>query len=98
MQVFGAKKRCEGLLQVGFKLSASISSDCRWGAETGDPCLCEGSSYSVCGAVSDWDSLWPTREAIHAGEKVHRAVRGRERTNEVNVDLVKMSIGCGKSG
>ena len=57
MQVFGAKKRCEGLPQVGFKLSASISSDCRWGAEMGDPCLCEGSSYSVCGAVSDWDSL-----------------------------------------
>ena len=47
--------------------------------------------------IWDRDGFRPMSEAVNAGEQIGVSSGGRERSNKINVDVVKANVRAGKS-
>ena len=80
----------------GLKLGATICGDDRWDAEAGNPPSDESGGNCFRGGVLDRNGLWPAGKAIHAGQQIGATTGGRQRADQINVDVVKALIGWQK--
>ena len=70
------------------KLGATISCDRLWDTEVGDPivgkCVYDGLSRGVLNR----NGRWPTRKAVHDGQKTLETVRQRHR-HQIQIDVIE---------
>ena len=59
---------------------------------TGDPGTEEGISTGVGVGGAERNGVWPASSPVNYGEEIRAAIRGRERANEVNVDVGERAV------
>ena len=74
------------------KLTSSVRGNCGGCTKAGDPARDESAGNSLCGNVRDGEGFRPSSESIDAGEEIGTSFRRWKWSNEVDVDVVKVSI------
>ena len=80
--------------QTRLKLSSSINCDGQRNSESCNPTSGKGEGNCFRCDVRHGQCLGPSSEAIDACEQVTVSTRWRERTDDVNMDLIEMGIWC----